>query len=158
MYEKIDHNLMFKSLLPNEVRVIIVFDDIGLRSNLTTNKTIKFTKKSFFQKFSGFTQSHSGLLNNLTQGFVWETPGSTKNAKPNKYTGIDKIALKCDSVNASSVKGMQEPVLYGFAFDKPQVKKFLWNQKKFSKKNIWICFTFYNVFFFMKWRLQTSWF
>ena len=37
---------MLKSLLPKEVKKITV-DDVGLKSNLTTNKTIKFTKKLF---------------------------------------------------------------------------------------------------------------
>ena len=48
MYEIIDINLMLKFSLPNELKVIITIDDIRLRSNLTTNKTIKFTKISFF--------------------------------------------------------------------------------------------------------------
>ena len=48
MYEIIDFNFMLKSLLPKEVKVNITIDDIRLKSNLTTNKTIKFTKKSFF--------------------------------------------------------------------------------------------------------------
>ena len=43
-----DNNLVLKSLLPNMVRVNITIDDKRLRSNLTTKKTINFTKKSFF--------------------------------------------------------------------------------------------------------------
>ena len=42
MYEISDENLMLKSLLPNEVKVNITIDDVRLRSNLTTNKTIGF--------------------------------------------------------------------------------------------------------------------
>ena len=37
---------MLKSLLPEEVKVNIKIDDIWLISNLTTNKTIRSTKKS----------------------------------------------------------------------------------------------------------------
>ena len=43
----ININLMLKSLLSDEVKVDKKTDDIGLRSNLTTYKTIRFTKKSF---------------------------------------------------------------------------------------------------------------
>ena len=50
IYDISDINLMLKSLLPNEVKANITIDDIGLRSNLTTNKTIKFTKKPFFYR------------------------------------------------------------------------------------------------------------
>ena len=48
IYEIGDINLLIKSLLPNKVKVIITIDDITLRSNLITNKTIRFTKKSFY--------------------------------------------------------------------------------------------------------------
>ena len=47
--------MMLKSLLPEEVKVNVTTDDIRLKSNLTTNKTIRFTKKSFFFVISGFT-------------------------------------------------------------------------------------------------------
>ena len=47
-YEISDVNLMRKSLLPDEVKPIHTIDDIRLRSNLTTSKTIRFTKKSIF--------------------------------------------------------------------------------------------------------------
>ena len=46
---------MLMSLLPNEVKVNITIDDIRLKSILTTNRTNKFTKKSFFYKIQGFT-------------------------------------------------------------------------------------------------------
>ena len=39
--------MMVKSLLPKEVKVNITIDDINLKSNLTNNKLIRFTKKSF---------------------------------------------------------------------------------------------------------------
>ena len=45
IYEISDLNLMLKSLIPNEVKVNITIHDIRLRSNLTTNKTIRFIKK-----------------------------------------------------------------------------------------------------------------
>ena len=42
---------MRKSLLPDEPKVNITIDDIRLRSNLTTNKTKRFTRKSFFIQY-----------------------------------------------------------------------------------------------------------
>ena len=48
VYEISDINLVSKSLLPNKARVNNSIDDIRLRSNLTTNKTLNFTKKYFF--------------------------------------------------------------------------------------------------------------
>ena len=51
VYEIIDINFMLKSLLPKEVKVNFTIDDIRLESNLTTNKTIKFTKRSFSRQY-----------------------------------------------------------------------------------------------------------
>ena len=53
---------MSKSLLPDDVKVAITIDDIRLKSNLITNKTIKVTGKSFSYTILGFNQSHSGPL------------------------------------------------------------------------------------------------
>ena len=47
VYEISDINLMLKSLLPDGVRVNIVNIHIRLKSNLTKNKTIRFTIRSF---------------------------------------------------------------------------------------------------------------
>ena len=56
-----DIKLILKSLLPNKLKVNILIDDIRLRSNLNTNKTTKYTEKSFPSTIIGFTQAHSGL-------------------------------------------------------------------------------------------------
>ena len=48
VYEFTDDFLMLKSFLPKEIKVSFTIDDIRLNSNLTTDKTIRFTKKSFF--------------------------------------------------------------------------------------------------------------
>ena len=47
VYEVSDTDLMLKSSLPDKVEVKIRIDDIRLKSNLTTNKTKRFTKKLF---------------------------------------------------------------------------------------------------------------
>ena len=59
IYEISDIVSMLKSLFPDEVKVHSTIDIICLRSILSTNKRIKFTKKSFFYTIIGFTQSHS---------------------------------------------------------------------------------------------------
>ena len=48
IYEISDNKVMLKNLLPNEVKVNNTIDDIRLKSNLTTTKTSRFTKKSIF--------------------------------------------------------------------------------------------------------------
>ena len=65
IYEITDINSMLKSLLPDDVKVNITIDDIRLRAKLTTNRTIRFTRKSFFYTILGFTQSNSGPLNEI---------------------------------------------------------------------------------------------
>ena len=45
-----DNNLKLKSLLPDEVKLNITIDDTILRSNSTTNKTIRPTKGCFFMQ------------------------------------------------------------------------------------------------------------
>ena len=46
-YEIIDVNFMVKSFFPKEVKKKITIDSVGLKSNLTTNKTKRFVKKTF---------------------------------------------------------------------------------------------------------------
>ena len=41
MVEISDHYLMLKSLLPDEVKVIIIIDDIRIESKLTTHTTLR---------------------------------------------------------------------------------------------------------------------
>ena len=48
IYEVIDINLLLKCFPPNEVKVNITIDDGRLKSNSTTDKTIRFTKKTPF--------------------------------------------------------------------------------------------------------------
>ena len=48
IHENSHNNSMINYLLPDEVKVNFTNEDIRLRSNLTTNRTIRFTIKSFF--------------------------------------------------------------------------------------------------------------
>ena len=56
---------MLKSFLPNEMKINFSIDHFKLKSKLTTSKTKKFTKKSFYYTILGFTQSKSGTLDNI---------------------------------------------------------------------------------------------
>ena len=48
VYKINDINLMLKSLQPGKVKVNITIGNIWLKSNLTADKTFRFTDKSFF--------------------------------------------------------------------------------------------------------------
>ena len=125
------------SFFPKKVKVKITIDDVGLKSNLSTNKTIRFTKKSFFYRILAFTQSLSGEIGDIP-GFIQLIPGSHKSDRPINITGIDKVHLKCDCINGSIVNGVREPNYYSFAlfsppshkiYKEPRIKLF----KKISK-------------------------
>ena len=48
IYEVYAINLMLKSLFPDDVEKNTTNNDITLKSNLTTNKTIRLTKNFFY--------------------------------------------------------------------------------------------------------------
>ena len=73
IYEVTDNNMMLKSLLPKEVKVIMIIDDIRLKSNLTIKKQSGLL--IFLNVVLGFTQSHLGELGDI-DGFVQLIPGS----------------------------------------------------------------------------------
>ena len=109
---------MLKSSVPNEVKVNINIDDFTLRSNLTSNETIKFTTKTFFSTILGFTQSCPGPLVDM-KGFFQKMPGNYKGEKLFNITRNDEIHSKCDCCFGSLVNGAREPVLLSFKLDKP---------------------------------------
>ena len=126
---------MLKSLLHKDVKVKITIEDIRQKSNLTTKKTIRFTKKSFFYVILGFSQSHSGELGDIEE-FVQLVPTTYKNDKPINITGIDRIHLKCDCIQGSIVNGTREPILYSFALSSRLSYKMCKETRiKLSKKN-----------------------
>ena len=105
--------------LPNEVKVNITINDIGIRSNLTTNKTIKFFEKPYFYTILTVTQTHSGASRDI-EGFVQrKKPGTYQSEKSNNITGNEKIHLKSVCMKRSIVNGIREPTLYSFALDEP---------------------------------------
>ena len=100
------------------MKINITIDDIRLKSNLKTNQTLLFTKKSFFYTILGFTQSRSYPLEDM-EGFYQLIPGLYKSDKPINITGIDKIHLKCDCIQGSIINGVRESFLYSFALSSP---------------------------------------
>ena len=118
IYEVVDLNNTLKYILPDNVKVSVTIDDIRLKSNLKTNQTLIFTEKSFFYTILGFTQSKFYPLDDI-DGFYQLIAGSYKSDRPINITGIDKIHLKCDSIQGSIVNGIREPILYSFALSAP---------------------------------------
>ena len=137
IYEVVDLNNTLKHILPDNVEVNNIIDHIKLKSNLNTNQTLLFTKKSFFYTILGFTQSRSYPLDDI-DGFYQLIAGSYKSDKPINITGIDKVHLKCDCIQGSIINGVRESILYSIAlssppghkiYKKPRVKLF----KKINK-------------------------
>ena len=137
IYEVVDLNNTLNYILPDNVKVNIIIDDIRLKSNLKINQILIFTKRSFFYTILGFTQSRSYPLDDIDSHYQI-IAGSYKSDRPINITGIDKIHLKCDCIQGSIVNGIREPNLYSFAlssppghkiYKKPRVKLF----KKINK-------------------------
>ena len=120
--EVVDLNNTLKHILPDNVKVSVTIDDIRLKSNLKINQTLIFTEKSFFYTILGFTRSRFSQLND-TDGFYQLIAGLYKGDRPINITGIDKIHLKWDCINGSTVNGVREPILYSFALSSPPGQK-----------------------------------
>ena len=95
IYEVVNLNNTLKHILPDNVKVSVTIDDVGVKSNLKTNQNLIFTQKSFFYTILGFTRSRSYPLDDI-DGFYQLIAGSYKSGRPINITGIDKIDLKCD--------------------------------------------------------------
>ena len=109
---------MLKSLLTNEVKVSFTIDDVRLNSILTTNKTIMFTKTSFFYIILCFTPSHSGELGDI-HGFVQLIPEFYKSDKALNIARFDKFHLKSVCKQGTVFNGIRESFLYSFALSSP---------------------------------------
>ena len=110
--------MILKSLIPKWLKVNITVDDGRLRSNLTTKKTVKSTKKPFLYIILGSTQSPLSEFGDIP-GFIQLIPGTYKSDKRINITGSDKVHLKADCIQGSIVNGIREPILYSFALSTP---------------------------------------
>ena len=111
-------NIILKHILPDDVKVSITIDDIGIKSNLKNNQTLNFTYKKFYSTILGFPQSHSYPLDD-NDGFYQLIAGLYKKDKPNNNTGIDKVHSKRDCVTVSLINSNRESILSSFAFSSP---------------------------------------
>ena len=101
----------------------IKYDDLNKKTKLiltrfgSTFGILRFDKKSFFHTLLGFTP-------------YWDyKPTNEIHAiSPKVYTNdkvilnlntIDKIHLKCDSIDGSIQDGLRQPILFSFVLDKP---------------------------------------
>ena len=109
---------MFKSLLPDDVKVDNTNDDIRLKTNLTTNETFRFTKKSFFYPILGLTQSYSGHLGDI-EGCIHLHPGFYRSEKPINITGVNEVHLEADCIHGSIVDGCRQAILFSFGLPSP---------------------------------------
>ena len=103
------------------MKVSITIDDIRLKSKLNVNQTIIFTENTFSYSILGLTQSYSGVLGDV-EGFIQTIPGIYKGNRPIEITEVDKVHLKYDCVNESTVNGVRETILYSFALSPPRTK------------------------------------
>ena len=96
----------------------------------------------------GFTQAQADRLSDTPRRFIQKLPGAYKNGKPISIISIDKTHIKCDCINGSIGKGLQDPILYSFAPEKPPGYK-TYNQLriKLPKKKKQGCFVSCNIFF-----------
>ena len=117
-YEVIDLINTLNYILPDNVKVSVIIDDIRLKSFLKINQTLIFTNKSFFYTILGFTRSRSYPLDGI-DGFYQMISGSYKSDKIINITRTDKIQLKCDCRQGSLVNGAREPIVYSFALSSP---------------------------------------
>ena len=77
-----------------------------------------FTEKFFFYTTLGFTRSYTYPLDDI-DGFYQLIARSYKGDRPNNFTGIEKILLRCDCIQGSILNGIREAILYSFALSSP---------------------------------------
>ena len=98
------------------------------------------TIKSFFYTILGLVQSHSGPLNDFSKRYIEKIPATHKSIKPINITGNNKVNLKCVCFDGSTLKGVREPNLFSFAWDKPprhKIEKRTQN-KTFQERNKYV--------------------
>ena len=118
IYNVVYLNKTLKNILPNNVKIDITIDERKYKTDLKSNQTLIFTKKSFFYTILGFTRSHSYPLEDI-EGFYQLIAGLYKSERPINITGVDKVHLKCYCIDGSIVNGIREPILYSFALAQP---------------------------------------
>ena len=111
-----------QNIFYNNVKISVTIDGARLKSNIKFNQTLIITEKSIFNTILGFTLSRSYPLDEI-DGFYQLIAGSYKSDRPIHITGIDKVHLKCDSLQGSIVNGIREPIFCNFALSSPPARR-----------------------------------
>ena len=109
---------MLKPLLPDETKINTTSDDIRLRSNFNSNKTIKLTKFRFLQKIRLYSITPRSIERSPA-GYFQNIAGTYKSEKTININGFDKCLLKWHCISDSILTGVPKPILFSFALHKP---------------------------------------
>ena len=88
----VDINNTLKFILPNNVKVTNIIDDVRLKSKLKIIQTLIFTENSFFYTILGYNRSRSYPLDDI-DGFYQLIAGSYKSDRPINITGIENVII-----------------------------------------------------------------
>ena len=101
----------------------IEYDDINKKVKFVLTRfgdtfgTLRFDKKSFFHTLLGFTPYWDYKP---TNAFFADAPGVyTRDKIILNLNTIDKILMKCDSIDGSVQDGVRQPIPFSFVLDKP---------------------------------------
>ena len=96
----------------------IEYDDISMKTKIILKYidgqkmfvlgTLRFDEKSFFHTLLGFTPY-----------WDYKSPGVYTSDKISNLNTINKIHLKCDSIDGSIQDGVRQAILFTFVLDKP---------------------------------------
>ena len=104
-------NILQSEYLTPSDTIVIEFDDVSRKTKLVVRNgiiAIRFDENSFFSTILGFTAGWDYKHYNqyLSQEIV-------------NLSNTNKIHLKCDAIDGSTVNGVRQPILYSFVLDKP---------------------------------------
>ena len=114
-----EKNYNLKYILQENVEINVPANGVTMKSVMTTDtnqiELLKFNKKTCKCYF--FQCTILGVRR------IEHTERNYTNEKQNFSSGIDKIRLKCDSIDGSFVIGLRQPFFKPLLFIEPLVKK-----------------------------------
>ena len=103
----------------------VEYDDISMRTDLLTNKILRFDKNSFFKSLLGFSS-----------GWDYKNNNDYVSDEITDLSTIDKIHLKCDCIHGSIQDGERQPILFSFILDKPSGYKIFCSPETIHYKKV----------------------
>ena len=103
----------------------VEYDDISMKSDLLTNKILRFDKNSFFKTLLGFSS-----------GWDYKNNNDYVSDKITDLSTIDKIHLKCNVIDGSIQDGLRQPILFSFVLDKPSGYKIFCSPETIHYKKV----------------------